>query len=310
MPASSVRPRRTGAASSVRALNRRSVVLALAAATVVVEICSYGGVVPTIPIGNLAISASIVPGLLLALACGERLLGRSRARRAAVAYWLAAVGALTALSVAFSRFHRPLAVPGLVLAAFDEELVYRLAVPAVVALVLRKAAVDDRRARIAGLVIAGLWFVLLPGHREQMTSPARAVPFLAFAALSAILVYRSGSILPIAVAHAMSNLLTILMWDDAVPSGVRSALLGCVMALLVLAYGRPRHIAHGDDGRLIDVRTGQEVEVVDLRDDDHPSAILTDGQVVPLAGTVGDESRARPVDAGSPSVVARRAVDR
>lgn len=261
--------------------SRRTLVLVLAAFTVVVEVCSYANILPTIDVDGLPISASVIPGLALALACGDRLLGRSAARRSATAYWLVILSAVAALTLGFFRLHRPVAVPGLIIAAFDEELVYRLAVPAVLALLLRRANVSDQRARIAGLAFAGLWFVLLPGHRGQMTSPALALPFLAFAALAAILVYRSGSILPVAVAHAVSNLLTVLMWNDALAKDARSALLGSVLILLALAYGRSRHLVHGDDGRLVDVRTGCVVEI-DLRDGERPSATMADGEVIPL----------------------------
>ena len=244
--------------------SRRPLVLGLAALTVAVEVGSYANVVPSVEISHLRISTSIVPGLALALACGGRLLGRSTTRRASAAYWLAIIVVLSGLAVGFAGLHGSGAVPGLVVAAFDEELVYRLAVPAVVALLLRQARVPDQRARLAGFVVAGLWFVLLPGHRVQMATPTEALPFLAFATLSAVLVYRSGSILPMAVAHAATNLMTILMWNEVLPKDARSAMLGSILVLLALAYGRPRHLVHGDCGHIVDVRTGRIVEI-DLR---------------------------------------------
>lgn len=57
--------------------------------------------------------------------------------------------------------------------------------------------------------------------------------------MSAFIVYRSGSVLPMAVAHAISNLLTVLMWGEAVPGGARSAGLACILGLLVLATAAP-----------------------------------------------------------------------
>ena len=105
-------------------------------------------------------------------------------------------------------------------AAFDEELVYRLAIPAVIAAALRLGNVRPNAARIAGLLGAGIWFCLLPGHLDQVSSPAGFVPYVSFAALSAFVVYRSGSILPVAVAHAISNILTFLMFGAAVTAAV------------------------------------------------------------------------------------------
>ncbi|MCU1350906.1 MAG: hypothetical protein JWM05_115 [Acidimicrobiales bacterium] len=261
---------------------RRALVLALAAITAAVEVASLLDITPLIRVGGLPLSTSIVPAAVLAVACGGRLFGRSRARRAAVSYWLAAALTLLALTIAYLRIHRGMAVPALVIAAFDEEIVYRLAIPAVLAAMFRAVRVPYRGARIAALVMAGLWFVALPGHRDQVTSPAALVPFIAFAGLSALLVYRSGSILPMAIGHAIANCLTILMWHDAVPPDARSAILASVLVLLVVAYGRPRHIAHGDDGGLMDVRTGLMVDTIDLRGGHGATATLSDGQVISL----------------------------
>lgn len=245
---------------------RRDVVLGLALVTTVVEIlCYYGNTLPSIRVGDFTISGSTVPGLALAAACGRRLFGRSSTRRAALSFWIATALAMTAFALAYADLHRLIDVPALVLAAFDEELVYRLAAPAVIAFALRRF-VPAPSARIAGLAMAGLWFVLLPGHREQMTSPALAIPFIAYATLSAIVVYRSGSIIPMAVTHATSNLLTILMWNDALAGDVRSMGVTFVVVLLIVAYGRHRPVAHGDRGGLVDIRTGLPLGTIDLRD--------------------------------------------
>jgi hypothetical protein len=262
--------------------SRRSLVLALSGLTALVEIADIIGALPSIPIGGLQLSASLLPALALALACGSRLLGRSTIRKAAAGFWLSVGVLLPALAFAYAREGRIELFPALVLAALNEELVYRLAIPAVIAAALRLGNVRPNPARIAGLAFAGLWFCLLPGHLEQVDSPAGMLPYLAFATLSAFIVYRSGSILPMAIGHAISNLLTVLMWREAVPADARSVGLACLLALLVLAYGRPSRITVGDDGGLVDIHTGLDVAAIDLRDGRSALVELSDGRVIPV----------------------------
>lgn len=262
--------------------SRRNLVLALSGVTAATEVAAIAGWLPDITIGGLPLSMSLIPALVLALACGSRLLGRSGMRRAAAGFWVTVGIFLPVLAIAYARDGRFEIFPALVFAALGEELVYRLAIPAVIAAALRLGRVRPSPARIAGLVGAGIWFVALPGHREQITTPAGITPYIAFAALSAFIVYRSGSVLPMALGHAISNLLTVLMWREAVPADARSIGLACVLALLVLAYGRPRRIALADDGGLIDTHTGLSVAAIDLRDGQPALVELSDGRILPV----------------------------
>jgi hypothetical protein len=85
-----------------------------------------------------------------------------------------------------------------------------------------------------------------------------------------------------AIGHAISNLLTVLMWREAVPADVRSIALATMLGLLVLAYGRPSRITVGDDGGLIDIQTGLDVSAIDLRDGQTPLVELADGRLIPV----------------------------
>jgi hypothetical protein len=261
---------------------RRALILALAGLTAATEAASVAGWLPDLSVGDLEISISLLPALVMAVACGPRLLGRSTVRRAAAGYWIAAGILVPLLGIIYWRVGRMEWYPGLISAALGEELTYRLAIPAVIGAALRLGHVRPNTARVAGLALAGLWFILLPGHTEQMGSPAGAMPFIAFASLSAVVVYRSGSILPMAVGHAISNLLTVLMWQKALPTDYRSAGLACVLGLLLVAYGRPSRLTVGDEGELVDTRTGLTVTAIDLRDGQPAAVELTDGRVVPV----------------------------
>jgi hypothetical protein len=264
--------------------SRRRLVLGMALVTMLVEIAAIAGALPPIWIGPIPVPLSFLPGMGLAAVCGERLLGRSTNRPAAVAYWTAIFAVLAATVSIYVRYgHLDLWV-GLVTAALNEELVYRLAIPAVLAFVLRMGQVRADRARIASLAVAGAWFVLLPGHREQMSTIAGALPFIAFAALAAVIVHRSGSILPMAAGHAVSNLLTFLVWGDAVRGDARSMGLACVLGLLVVAYGRPRRLTLDDRGGMVDIRTGLAVTAIDLRDGQPATVTLADGRTIEVDG--------------------------
>lgn len=265
-----------------RLSTRRTLVLALAGITTLTEIASFGGLIPTIPMGGLDLSASLIPALLLGLACGSRLLGRSTVRRAAIVFWVVAAVMIPVLAVLYWQTGRLELVPTLILAALDEELVYRLAIPAVIAAALRLGNVRPNAARIAGLVGAAIWFCLLPGHLEQMQGVAGFVPFAAFAGLSAFIVYRSGSILPMAIGHAISNLLAVLVFRNAMPADARSLGLATVLCLLVLAWGRPARLTVGDDGGLVDTQTGLAVAAIDLRDGQPALVELADGRFLPV----------------------------
>jgi hypothetical protein len=288
--------------AAVTVSRRRLLVLSLAGVTAATEAAFVAGLLPRLQVAGLGISPSLLPALVLAIACGSRLLGRARSRRAATWYWIGAVVLIPLLGIAYWRTGHFTWYPGLVASALGEELVYRLAIPAVIGAALRLGKVRPPASHIAGLVGAGLWFVLLPGHREQMTSPAAAIPFLAFAALSALVVYRSGSVLPMAMAHAISNLFTILMWQNDVASGLRSAAVGSVLLLLMVAYGRTARITIGDDGHLVDTRSGLEVATIDLRDGQPASVELVDGTVVAVEPslTVPVGAHARPVEEAEP----------
>lgn len=285
------RPVDDGSTDEAATSGRRRLVLVMAAFTMIIEILGIAQLVPAIPIGSLDLPLSIIPALGLAVACGERLLGRSTFRLAAVVYWVAVGLAVPLLAVRFAQSGRFGLWVSLLAASASEELVYRLAIPAVLAVALRVVKVRPDRARIASLAIAGIWFVLLPGHRAQMDSVASALPFVAFALLAALLVYRSGSVLPMALGHAVVNMLTVLVWNEAVAADDRGMALACILGLLVVAYGRRRRITVADGGGLLDTDTGLDVAVIDLRDGQPASVTLSDGRTVDVDGQLGESEQ-------------------
>lgn len=273
--------------------HRRRLVLAMAAFTTLVEAGSMSGLLPSVQVGDLDLSLSILPALGLAVACGDRLLGRSSLRRVALWYWGVATLALLALLVLYIRQDDASLYVSLVFAALGEELVYRVAVPATIAVVLVASGLVEARARLWGLLFAGLWFVSLPGHRDQMDSIGAVLSLVFFTMLASVLVYRSGSLLPMALAHAVSNLTTFLMWRHALPPDVRGLVLASVLGLLALAYGRPRRLTIDDDRGLIDIQTG--LPVIGVRQSAGTvDAILMDGATFTEDEGLFGSSRTRP----------------
>lgn len=267
------------------------VALALALLTVATEAASLAGWIPDFSLGRIVVSASAIPAAALAVLLGRALLGRALHQHAALAYWICAATAALLCTVAYRRLAHPADLPGLVAAAFDEELVYRLAVPAVVAVVLGLAGIRPKRAWIFGFLVGGVWFVLLPGHRAQWTNLTSILAFAAFAAVMALVVYRSGSIAAAALAHLCADLLTILVWNDVFAREERSAALGVVLVLLVLAYGTtsrrkaPDTVIDLRAGRVPTVRNGHGTPVpIGETADDTASPAVAQASEVPRAG--------------------------
>ncbi|CAN5722273.1 hypothetical protein BH24ACT3_BH24ACT3_09040 [soil metagenome] len=217
--------------------HRRQWLLAAATVTLLLEILGLAGVVDHVVLGRINLSPSLPASFLVAALAGTTIVGRRTDGRAALAYWVMGAVVLAGAGLAFARVNDPADVTGVILAGFNEELVYRLAVPMAVAVVLMVVGMGDRLALAAGFVLAGVWFVLLPGHRSQITEAGDVASYLAFAALSAIIAYRSAAVLAAGLVHVVVNLLTLLMWQGELSPGVRSAVIGGLLALLVLAYG-------------------------------------------------------------------------
>lgn len=279
----------------IRTARGRAVVLGLAAVTMAVEMASLV-VGRSVHIGSLPLSASVVPGLVLLGALGARSAGRPGDRDRLVPFWIA-MGAGLLLGVAlFSRTGDLADLLGLVVAAANEEIVYRFAVPVVLATALMVVKVPARPARVAGYVVAGAWWVLLPGHQAQTDGAVALVTYASFAVISAVVVARSRALVPISIAHCVLNVITIAHLRGDITSGGRGALSACLLFLLVGTFAWPgdrpgRRVATTDDGDQ-DLVTDT---VIDVRDGQRPSVHRGDG--VTWVEEPCDDDRAEPVGA-------------
>lgn len=257
--------------------SRRRLILMGAALTMITEILSLLRLLPLLHIGGINLSASTVPALALAVGCGDRLLGRSSLRRLTVWFWLLATGTLLGLLMIYLAYDRGSLYLALLLAALNEELVYRLAVPVMASVALMFTGMGMHRARLVGFALAGVWFVFLPGHQAQMDTPTGPLPFIAYAVLSAALVYRSGSIIPMAAVHAVMNMITLLVWHTSLPLDARAISLAALFGLLALAYGLPRRLTIDGERGMVDTFTGLRVVEIDHSGDGPPEVHLSDG---------------------------------
>ena len=258
-------PSGTGPVATLdRPLTERRVLVAIMGCTVLVEVAlelldDKG----SIDVGRIPVSLVVAPALVMVLAVGpSRLLGERRLSPPyPLGFWLAGAVALASASVLYVRtFHDWIDVGGILLAAFTEEAVYRLAVPVFFAAILVRLGLRPAWARATGFVLAGAWWVFLPGHVEQMHGGVALASFVAAALLFALVVVRSGSLLAATLTHAVMNLLAFAEWANALGQHDRRLLVASLLALLVLAFGRRR--APAGDHVVIDLR--DEATVIDL----------------------------------------------
>jgi hypothetical protein len=245
-------------------LGRQKIVLVAALVAGLVEIGGLVEVIPRLHLGRLVLSPSFLPALVVAGLLGRRIVGRARDVDAAAMYWVTALAGVCLSMVLLDREGDLLDALAILVAALDEEIVFRFAVPALVAAVLVVLHVPSRPARVSGLVVGAAWFVLLPGHRVQWHTVADVLPFIAFAALAAIVVYRSGSILATAATHAVMNMLTIISFGGDMTRLARSITTGVLLILLMSGYGfvRPRsRDADHEPDTVIDLRDGVQPSI-------------------------------------------------
>ncbi len=283
-----IRPMTKPIARPALPVRTQRLLLVVASVTVLTEVASLLNLLPGIPVGRYELSASVVPALLLVPVLGSRLFGKTYDVHAEVVFWAAASIALFAVAIQFIKLGDWLTVPAIFGAALDEELVYRLAVPLVISAALVGWGVRAHRARVIGFVIAGLWFVSLPGHRMQMGSLAEALPFLGFATLAALVVYRSGSVFALVAVHACTDFFNILAIQHHIGPTARALGLAALFTLLVMSYGAPRPRPRSLRG----VPTEPEHEpVIDLRD----HVVEPQEQPEPASGEPGSEDEHLPV---------------
>lgn len=129
----------------------------------------------------------------------------------------------------------PATVAALAAAALVEELVFRVALKALLESVLARRLVPVR-ALVGSWILSALAFTVLPGHLEQS---APWWVFTAFALLESVLLYYNRDLVLVVLVHLGVNLASFA----ALPNTVERLAVATLLVLAVLA-GRA---AAGDD---------------------------------------------------------------
>ena len=195
-------------------------------------------------LGRVPVSPTLPIEFVLVAMVGWRRVGLDRTNLAAWREFLVIGGAALLFSVwQYSmRIGGLREAMGLVLAALDEELVYRLAVLILVgATVARLRGRNWRNAEdwgvgpgLVAIVASGLVFSVLPGHVAQMTDTLHALPFACLGMVLGYAILRTGALLPATVVHALLNLATIAALNGEISSELRTSMAATALVALVL----------------------------------------------------------------------------
>ena len=196
-------------------------------------------------LGRVPISPTLPLELVLAAMVGWRRLGLDRANLSAWREFLLIAGAALLFGVWQYTLHIGgfAEAMGLVLAALDEEFVYRLAVLILVGATCAKLMGRNWRNAedwgvgpgVVAILASGLIFALLPGHVAQMSDTLHALPFVCLGMVLGYAVLRTGALFPAVVVHALLNLATIASFHGDISPMLRTSL--SAIALIALVVG-------------------------------------------------------------------------
>jgi membrane protease YdiL (CAAX protease family) len=195
-------------------------------------------------LGGVPISPTLPLELVLAGMVGWGRLGLDRANLSAWREFLLIAGGALVFGVwQYSSHIGGFAeAMGLVLAALDEEFVYRLAVLILVGATCAKLTGRNWRNAedwgvgpgVVAILASGVIFAVLPGHVAQMTDTLHALPFVSLGMVLGYAVLRTGALFPAVLVHALLNLATIAAFNGDMSVALRTALSATALVALVL----------------------------------------------------------------------------
>ena len=219
-------------------------IVAVAAATVAFDVVTAWRHVNLGDLGVVPISPTLPLEVVLVVMVGWRRLGLDRTNLEAWHEFLAvATAALLFGVIQYSTHIGGFAEAiGLVLAALDEEIVYRLAVLVLVGATVAKLSGRNWRnaedwgvaAGLAAIIASGVVFTVLPGHVAQISDTLHALPFVCLGMVLGYAMLRTGALLPAVVVHALLNLATIATFAGEMDPALRATLAAALLLALVL----------------------------------------------------------------------------
>lgn len=191
------------------------------------------------PWGGPGFTPALPLSVVFALGAGARVLGlRLKDLHAWAPVYIGLGVALLALGRWFAtEVSSSTEALSFVVGALEEEIVFRLALPlatgGIVAMALGRPGGDPARwgrlPRAVALVSAGVAFVVMPGHLEQMSNLLAAIPFAATALLFTYVMLRTGALLPGVLAHAALNIATVCFLNATMSRTAWSVIVVCVL---------------------------------------------------------------------------------
>jgi hypothetical protein len=121
-----------------------------------------------------------------------------------------------------------------------EEVVYRFAVPVVIAVVLQRFGVRQRSGVLVGVAISIVLFALMPGHLAQLNSFEAWSALIAFSLLMSHAVWRGKSLFAPVAAHAVYDFATLGMQDGDISSLLRVAGAAATLLAMVVIAAHPK----------------------------------------------------------------------
>lgn len=220
----------------------RSAPLWVAAAIAAVEALSWGAGLWW-QVGDVPLSPSAALGLVVVAVYARR--GRLGAPAVPIVAFLAVAVLCAAV---YSGTGTPVA---LVAAAAGEESVYRLALPLLVAALLRRAGAPRPVPCLAAVASVSVLFAFLPGHVAQFaTSPLGPVPWIGLSVMWMWMLWRGASIVVVAAHHTALNCVAFSTSAGASPLLWTAAVVVPALTWMVLEGRRDRRL--GLHGLLID----------------------------------------------------------
>ena len=219
-------------------------IIAVAAITLAFDVTTAWLGITLGTLGRVPVSPTLPLGVLLVAMVGWRRLGLDRRNLWAWREFLVVSGGVLLFGVwQYSiRVGGSREALGLVIAAFDEEMVYRLAVLILVGSFCAKVSGHNWRHTedwgvvpgVVAVFASGVVFAVLPGHVAQMSDTLHALPFVCLGIVLGYAVLRTGALFPAAVVHSLLNLATIAAWAGAISLPLRTALAAAALVALVL----------------------------------------------------------------------------
>ena len=179
----------------------------------VLEIATLvGAIPPMITVGFVSVSWAAPPAVLAFIpgAASSRIAHRPM-HSGETLLMVALLGLLLASCLLYAQFGGGVVAGWIFMAVGVEEVLYRLALPAIFTAAMLRLGYPETHSLIAALIISATIFVLMPGHVVQIAGLGAFLEIICFSALMSYAMWVGRLFLPVVAAHATVDYLTFAM---------------------------------------------------------------------------------------------------